>query len=63
MRDSLSVAAASAARLPELGYRRGDFPAAEAMADTVLSLPMHPHLTHSQARRVAAAVQLAVARV
>ncbi len=47
----------------ELGYRRGDFPACESMADTVLSLPIHPHLTDSQARRVAAAVQSAVARV
>jgi dTDP-4-amino-4,6-dideoxygalactose transaminase len=47
----------------ELGYRRGDFPACESMADAVLSLPIHPHLTHGQARRVAAAVQSAVARV
>jgi len=28
------------------GYRRGEFPASEHAADTVLSLPMHPHLTN-----------------
>jgi dTDP-4-amino-4,6-dideoxygalactose transaminase len=27
------------------GYRRGDFPRSEEVADTVLSLPMHPHLS------------------
>jgi dTDP-4-amino-4,6-dideoxygalactose transaminase len=30
--------------LQYLGYRSGDFPASEALADTTLSLPMHPHL-------------------
>src|SRR5258708_22592224 len=30
--------------LAYLGYRPGDFPATEALADTTLSLPMHPHL-------------------
>lgn len=29
----------------ELGYRRGDLPVAEHLADTVLSLPMHTELT------------------
>jgi dTDP-4-amino-4,6-dideoxygalactose transaminase len=46
----------------ELGYRRGDFPVCELMADTVLSLPIHPHLTDRQAQRVASAVRLAIAR-
>lgn len=46
----------------ELGYRKGDFPVCEAMADTVLSLPMHPHLTDQQVRRVASAVRMAIAR-
>jgi len=31
--------------LSYLGYRPGEFPASEALADTALSLPMHPHLT------------------
>jgi dTDP-4-amino-4,6-dideoxygalactose transaminase len=30
--------------LAYLGYRAGDFPASEVLADTTLSLPMHPHL-------------------
>ena len=30
--------------LSHLGYRAGEFPASEALADTTLSLPMHPHL-------------------
>jgi dTDP-4-amino-4,6-dideoxygalactose transaminase len=33
------------------------------MADTVLSLPMHPHLTDAQARRVASAVRSAIGAV
>ena len=31
-----------------LGHRRGRFPVAEAAADRILSLPMHPHLTEEQ---------------
>jgi dTDP-4-amino-4,6-dideoxygalactose transaminase len=34
-----------------LGYEKGDFPVAERIADTVLSLPMHPHLTPAQVER------------
>ncbi|HVB79022.1 MAG TPA: DegT/DnrJ/EryC1/StrS family aminotransferase [Candidatus Binataceae bacterium] len=37
----------------DLGYRPGDFPISEQIADTELSLPMHPHLTDSEVRRVA----------
>ena len=37
----------------EFGYQTGDFPASEAIADTEISLPMHPHLTDDQVRRVA----------
>ena len=29
----------------DLGYRRGDFPVTEAVADSILSLPMFPHIT------------------
>jgi dTDP-4-amino-4,6-dideoxygalactose transaminase len=36
-----------------LGHGPGDFPIAEAAADEILSLPMHPHLTATQQERVA----------
>jgi dTDP-4-amino-4,6-dideoxygalactose transaminase len=35
-----------------LGYRRGQFPVAEAAADRILSLPMFPHLAPEQQERV-----------
>ena len=35
-----------------LGYGRGDFPVAEALADHVLSLPMHPYLAPEQVEYV-----------
>jgi dTDP-4-amino-4,6-dideoxygalactose transaminase len=38
--------------LQYLGYRKGDFPISEAIADSVLSLPMHPHLSDAQAVEV-----------
>lgn len=38
------------------GYRRGDFPVAETLADKELSLPMYPELTRAQIEHVAAAV-------
>ena len=40
----------------EFGYQTGDFPVSEAIADTVLSLPIHPHLTDQQVSRVAQVV-------
>ena len=40
-----------------LGYRSGDFPVSEHIADTVVSLPMHPHLTEEQVATVAGAVR------
>jgi dTDP-4-amino-4,6-dideoxygalactose transaminase len=45
-----------------LGYRQGDFPVSEEVANTVLSLPMHPHLTRDHQDAVAGAVCEALAR-
>ncbi len=39
-----------------LGYRRGDFPIAEAYAETTLSLPIHPNLSASHIDQVVTAV-------
>ena len=44
-----------------LGYHPGDFPVSESVADTVLSLPMHPHLKPDHAAKVACAVRKALA--
>ena len=44
-----------------LGHRRGDFPAAEAAAARVLSLPLFPEITPDQQERVAAALRQALA--
>ena len=43
-----------------LGYRAGDFPVSERIADTVLSLPMHPHLGDAEIAEVAAVVREAL---
>jgi dTDP-4-amino-4,6-dideoxygalactose transaminase len=43
-----------------LGYNSGDFPNAERIADTALSLPMHPALTPGEVERVAGVVREAV---
>ncbi len=40
-----------------LGYRKGDLPVTERLADQVLSLPMYAELTDAQAERVATAVR------
>ncbi len=40
-----------------LGYRRGDFPVAEACADQVLSLPMFPELSEAQVETVCQAIR------
>jgi len=41
----------------DLGYRRGDFPVSEQLADEVLSLPLYPELTDTQVAEVAAALR------
>ncbi len=40
-----------------LGYQRGDFPVAEAKANRIFSLPMHPYLTDADVDRVITAVR------
>jgi dTDP-4-amino-4,6-dideoxygalactose transaminase len=47
--------------LSYLGYRPGDFPVSEALADTALSLPMHPHMTGVEVARTVEAVAEALA--
>jgi len=41
----------------DLGYRAGDFPAAEQAAREVLSLPMYAELTDAQLQQIAQAIQ------
>jgi dTDP-4-amino-4,6-dideoxygalactose transaminase len=47
----------------DLGYQRGDFPIAEAVAAETLSLPMYPELSPDQTGRVAEAVRAVAAAV
>lgn len=44
-----------------LGLGRGAFPVAEAAADRILSLPMHPHLTAAEQEEVVEVLRRAVA--
>jgi dTDP-4-amino-4,6-dideoxygalactose transaminase len=47
--------------LSYLGYRSGEFPASEALADTALSLPMHPNMTGVEVVRTVEIVAEALA--
>ncbi|HWR14176.1 MAG TPA: DegT/DnrJ/EryC1/StrS family aminotransferase [Terriglobales bacterium] len=44
-----------------LGYKTGDFPAVEALASRILSLPMFPQMADEQLERVVDAVRSAIA--
>jgi dTDP-4-amino-4,6-dideoxygalactose transaminase len=46
----------------ERGHQRGEFPVAESAADTILSLPMFPHITRSQQEYVVEQVVASVER-
>ena len=41
----------------DLGYKRGDFPVSEQLADEVLSLPMFPELTDGQVEEICTVVR------
>jgi dTDP-4-amino-4,6-dideoxygalactose transaminase len=45
-----------------LKYKRGDFPVAESIAATALSLPIHPHLSPTDVEKVVQTVTTAVRR-
>lgn len=44
----------------ELGYKRGDLPVSEKLADEVLSLPMFPHMTKKQIEYVCKTLKAAL---
>jgi dTDP-4-amino-4,6-dideoxygalactose transaminase len=44
----------------DLGYVRGDFPVAEALAERIVSLPMFPEISDEELKRVAQACRAAV---
>ena len=40
-----------------LNYKKGDFPAAEAVSDTILSIPMHPYLSDEEIDYITETIQ------
>jgi dTDP-4-amino-4,6-dideoxygalactose transaminase len=47
--------------LSHMGHRSGDFPVSEQLADTVLSLPMHPNMSGVEVGRTIEVVSRALA--
>lgn len=47
----------------DLGYRQGDFPISESLAESTLSLPLYPELQFAQIERVAATVESALGKM
>lgn len=43
--------------IARLGYKKGDFPEAERIAATVLSLPVHPKVSDEDVEKIAAAIK------
>ena len=43
-----------------LGYRRGDLPVTEMLTDSILSLPMFPHMTEEMVDYVCVSLQEAL---
>lgn len=43
-----------------LGYKRGDFPVAEKLAQEIISLPMYPHLKETQIKFVADTIKTVI---
>ena len=41
----------------ELGYKKGDLPVAEKVADGIMSLPMFPHMTRQDIETVVSALK------
>ncbi len=44
-----------------LGYKHGDFPVAETLANEVVSLPMYPELTNDQVKTIVATIRDVIA--
>jgi dTDP-4-amino-4,6-dideoxygalactose transaminase len=44
----------------ELGYKKGDFPISEKIANEILSIPMFPHITKEQIEHVCQTLKEAV---
>jgi len=43
-----------------LGYKKGDFPVAEACAGDIFALPMHPYLEKETVQKIASVIRQAI---